>query len=125
MVQVQTLKPLHTIHIKTTAARSEAASATEMAKLAAGVAKTSGWTPDYAEKIQLQLLGKAYTWTFHDEKSKRKLHNLARNVGYRLKQFGLTLDIPMSYIQASTCRRIIIGLLHVLGLSACGCRHTE
>ena len=108
MSQVQTLKPLHTIHIETKTARSEAASATEMAKLAAGVAKTAGWTPDYAEKMQLQLLGKDYKWTFHDKKSKRKLHNLARNVGYRLQQFGLTLDIPMSYVKASTCRSMII-----------------
>ena len=85
-----------------------------MAKLAAGVAKTSGWTPDYGEKVQLQLLGKDYKWMFSDKKTKRKLHNLARNVGYRLKQFGLTLDIPMSYVQASTCGSIIIGLLHAV-----------
>ena len=91
----------------------KATSASETVKMAAGAGKTTGWTPHYAEKTKLQLLGKDYKWGFGFDRKRRKLHNMARNLASRLSQLGLMLDIPVSYIQARLLQLQSFGYIYI------------
>ncbi|CAE7876743.1 unnamed protein product, partial [Symbiodinium sp. KB8] len=80
-----------------------ATSAKAAAKQAAGAGKNAQWTPNYTEKLRLQLLGSGK-------------NNVARNMAKRIRKLGLMLDVLISYVDVpyvkiGLCKHAMLGVV--------------